>query len=96
MIIAAETSADFDHDGVPETLVLTGNHAIIQTGGGQAAVAERDVDVVESDGVVADDPQPGPGAVQELGDRARPFYETSVVRDQSRRLPYAFSVCRWS
>jgi hypothetical protein len=29
--VAAETSADFDQDGVPETLTLTGGRAVIQT-----------------------------------------------------------------
>jgi hypothetical protein len=29
--VAAETSADFDHDGVAETLTLTGGRAVIQT-----------------------------------------------------------------
>lgn len=30
-MVAAENSADFDHDGVPETLTLTGGRAVIQT-----------------------------------------------------------------
>jgi len=30
-MVVAETSADFDHDGVPETLTLTGGRAVIQT-----------------------------------------------------------------
>src|SRR5512143_2793282 len=32
-LVTAETAADFDHDGVAETLMLAGNPAIIQTGG---------------------------------------------------------------